>query len=264
MIKFSTFVDGSNLFGALKSMNLEVTDYESLYRYIYKESVAAYNESTVISPQVSCQLQRIYWYVVGSIDEWDLSLPQSQDALNKSFQKDRDTHDYWMGKLGKEYPGAKDLEEKAWTACFNDFKKWYEIKQGTLDGMKRFYQGVRSATDLIDIIEGGHWKVNFLRKYVEEKGLDTSLAVDLVALEKNYDVAIVVSGDADAIPSLRHAKDAGKHVLAVEFISGSPPEQKGRSFSSRLKEHADIVIRIYETELLRLKIGARPLTAVKQ
>lgn len=258
MIKLTAFVDGSNLFGALKSMNLEVGNYESLYGYIYKESISAYHESTGISPPVSCQLQRIYWYVVGSIDEWDLSLTQSQDALRKSFQKDRETHDYWMQKAGRENQGPKNLEDVAWAACFNDFKRWYEAKQGILDGMKRFYQGVRSTTDLIDIVESGHWKVNFLRKYVEEKGLDTSLAVDIVAFKKNYDVAIVVSGDADAIPSLRYAKDEGKHVLAVEFISGSPPEQKGRSFSSRLKEHADIVIRIYETELLRLKIGMRP------
>jgi hypothetical protein len=79
-----------------------------------------------------------------------------------------------------------------------------------------------------------------------------------VALQENYDVAVVVSGDADSIPSIRHLKSRNKHIAAVEFINGSPPETKGRTFSSRLKEHADFVIRIYETELVRLKLARRP------
>lgn len=124
--------------------------------------------------------------------------------------------------------------------------------------MRRFHQGVRVGTDVIDVYEHGHWKVDFLHKWVEEKGLDTSLAVDMVALQDNYDVAVVMSGDTDRIPSIRHMKGRGKHIAAVEFVNGSPPENKGRTFSSRLKEHADFVIRIYETELLRLKIGTRP------
>lgn len=258
MKRFAGFVDGSNLFGSLKAMNIEVHDYESLYTYIYKESVKLWHEITHQTIPTAAQLQRIYWYVVGSIDKWDLSLPQSQTTLRAAFQKDRDTHDYWMQKEGPKHPGARDLEDKAWAACFSDFQAWYKKKVDILDGMRTFYQGVRSSTDLIDIIESGHLKVNFLKKYVEEKGLDTSLAVDLVALEANYDVAVIVSGDADAVPSIKHIKKIGKHVLAVEFISGSPPENKGRTFSSRLKEHADIVLRIYETELLRLNIGARP------
>ena len=72
--------------------------------------------------------------------------------------------------------------------------------------------------------EHGHWKVNFLHKWVEEKGLDTSLAVDMVALQDNYDVAVVMSGDADNIPSIRHMKGRGTHIAAVEFVNGSPPE----------------------------------------
>ena len=80
----------------------------------------------------------------------------------------------------------------------------------------------------------------------------------MVALQENYDVAIVVSGDADSIPSIRHMKVRNKHVAVIEFIRGSPPEQKGRTFSSRLKEHADFVARLYETELVRLKLARRP------
>jgi uncharacterized LabA/DUF88 family protein len=207
------------------------------------------------------ELRRVYWYVVGSIDVWNLSLPQSQSALRTGFGRDKEIRDYWLGVAGKANPGlAKPkLEEKAWAMCFGDFKNWYETKLEILEGMRRFHQGVRINTDLIDVLEQGHWKVNFLHKLLEEKGLDTALAVDMVAMEDNYDVGVVVSGDADCIPSIKHLKSRDKHIAAVEFVNGSPPENKGRSFSSRLREHADFVIRIYETELLRLKLANRSL-----
>lgn len=260
MAKFAIFVDGSNLFGALKSMNLEVDDYERLFGYVFKEAYAAWSSVTHQSDKPAAELRRVYWYVVGTIDEWDLSLPQSQTALRDAFSKDKEIRDLWLAHEGKSNPGLGGikLEDKAWAACFGNFRTWYEKKRHILEGMRRFHQGVRISTDLMDIIEQGHWKVNFLHKLVEEKGLDTSLAVDMVALQDNYDVAVVVSGDADSIPSIRHLKNRNKHIAAVEFISGSPPETKGRTFSSRLKEHADFVIRIYETELVRLKLARRP------
>lgn len=260
MARFAIFVDGSNLFGALKSMNLEVDDYEALYGYVFKEARVAWASATNETDRVPCRLQRIYWYAVGTIDEWDLSLAQSQTALRNAFSRDREVRDSWLAITGKANPGVtgQALEDKAWASCFADFRQWYEGKRRILEGMRKFHQGVRISTDLIDVHERGHWKVNFLHKWVEEKGLDTALAVDMVALQENYDVAVVMSGDADSIPSIRHMKSRGKHISAVEFVNGSPPETKGRTFSSRLKEHADFVIRIYETELLRLKIGRRP------
>jgi uncharacterized LabA/DUF88 family protein len=260
LVRFVVFVDESNLFGALKSMNLEIDDYETLYGYLFKEAQTVWVEATHQSEKVPSELRRVYWYAVGSMDDWDLTLAQSQTALRDAFSRDREIVDYWLSVAGRMNPGLRGaaLDDKAWAACFNDFRVWYEKKWGILHGMRRFHQGVRVSTDLIDLIEQGHWKVNFLHKLVEEKGLDTSLAVDMVALQDNYDVAVVVSDDADSIPSIRHMKGRNKHIAAVEFINGSPPENKGRTFSSRLKEHADFVIRIYETELLRLKIAARP------
>lgn len=258
--RFALFVDGSNLFGALKIMNLHVHDYEALFSYVYREATALWRDVTGQSDGVPSQLRRVYWYAVGAMDEWDLSLPQSQTALRNAFVKDREIRDYWLGIAGKANPELSQdkLEDKAWAMCFSDFREWYVKKRSVLQGMRNFHQAVRCSTDLIDIIEEGHWKVNFLRKWVEEKGLDTALAVDMVALQDNYDVGVIVSGDADSIPSIKHVKERDKHIAAVEFVNGSPPEVKGRTFSSRLREHADFVLRIYETELLRLKIAERP------
>lgn len=262
MGRFAFFVDGSNLFGALKAMNVEVDDYDSLYGHIFEEAHSTWRDVTRQTNNTPSELRRIYWYTVGSIDEWDLGLAQSQTALRAAFSKNKDVRDAWLAIAGKATPGLTQtaLEDKAWAACFSDFKEWYEKKLSILDGMRRFHQGIRVRTDLIDVFERGHWKVNFLHKWVEEKGLDTGLAVDMVWLKDNYDVGVIVSGDADMIPSIVHLKGQGKHIAAVEFMSGTPPENKGRTFSTRLKEHADFVIRIYETELLRLNIGRRPAT----
>ncbi|TDQ41960.1 NYN domain-containing protein [Permianibacter aggregans] len=260
MQRVAFFVDGSNLFGSLKSMNLEVENYEALYEYVYKESVETWRSSTHVAEGVPTQLRRVYWYVVGAIDQWDLSLPQSQTALRRGFDQDREVKNQWLATVGKTDPTLKGdaLINKAWTECFTDFKSWYDGKCNILDGMKSFHQGVRMGTDLIEMIECGHWKVNFIKKYVEEKGLDTSLAVDMLAQSENYDIAMVASGDADSIPSIQYMKSHGKHVGVIEFINGTPPESKGRGFSSRLKQHADFVVRIYETELIRRKLATRP------
>lgn len=262
MQRFAIFVDGSNLFGSLKALNLEVKDYEAFFAYVYREAIAACAQATHQSVTYPTQLRRIYWYAVGSMDDWDLSLPQSQTALRKAFDRERQVQSAWLAMTGKANSGltGQALYDKAWADCFADFKTWYEKKWAILEGMKRFFQGVRASTDLIDIVEAGHWKVDFLSKYVSEKGLDTSLAVDMVALQENYDVAIVLSGDADAIPAIRHLKLRNKVIAAVEFINGTPPETKGRTFSSRLREHADFVIRVYETELIRCGHAQRPAT----
>lgn len=265
MHRFALFVDGSNLFGSLKAMNLEVDDYEKLFAYIFTEAVSLWRHVTHQSEPCAAELLRSYWYVVGSMDHWDLALPQSQTALRRAFATDKEIRDAWLATAGRESPGLDQshLEDKAWAMCFADFRAWYARKENILEGMRRFYQGVRITTDLIDIIEAGHWKVNFLHKWVEEKGLDTRLAVDMVALQDNYDVAVLVTGDADSIPSIQHLKKSNKHIAVVEFINGSPPEERGRTFSSRLKEHADFVLRVYETELLLRTIARRPKPPAK-
>jgi len=261
MTRFALFVDGSNLYGAIKAMNIDVKDYEKFYKYIYKESVELWRSVTLQEPLDSVQLRRVYWYTVGTIDQWDLSLQKSKDSLRSAFSKDRGIHSFWLENIGRASSSLNpaELEEKAWLACFDDFKLWYEEQKRILEGMKGFYSMIRASTDLIDIIEKGHWKVNFLHKSVEEKGLDTTLAVDMLAFQENFDVGMIVSGDADAIPSIKHLKERNKYIAAVEFVNGSPPETKGRTFSLRLKAHADFVLRIYETDLVKLKLEQRPI-----
>lgn len=253
MVRFAMFVDGSNLFGSLKTMGLEVRDYESFYRFIYQQALARWREQVDSGQTVAAQLRRVYWYEVGSMDAWDLADPKSQATLREWFEKDKELKDAYMAAAGKKLgvgTGQDKVAKEARAACFDDARTWYEKKHAALDGIRRFHHAVRTSTDWIDVIEAGHWKVDLLHRYAEEKGLDTSMAVDMITQQSNFDVAIVVSGDADGIPSIRHLKTCNKEVAAVEFVNGYPPEKKGKGFSSRLKLVADYVVRIYEMELV--------------
>ncbi|MGC2246157.1 MAG: NYN domain-containing protein [Terriglobales bacterium] len=259
MVRFAFFVDGSNLFGSLKAMGVEVEDYQSFFNYLYKAAEQTWRSSVNAGHGPDTLLQRVYWYQVGSIDHWNLSDAQAQGHLRERFDENKQIKAGYMAAAGKTLAGQPQeaVALKAWSLCFNELKGWYEGKQKALEGMKRFYHAVRTSTDLIDILEAGHWKVDFFSHSCEEKGLDTRLAVDMIALEGSYDVAVVVSGDADSIPSINLMKRRAKHVGAVEFVKGYPPDKKGKGFSSKIKLSADFVVRIYEMELVSKKIATK-------
>lgn len=256
MVRFAFFVDGSNLFGSLKGMGIEVDDYQAFYAYLFHNAEQQWKQAVGASQSPIAILQRVYWYQVGSIDLWNLDDAQAQAYLKERFDENRQIKAGYMAQAGKILSGKPqpDIALKAWSLCFDELRSWYDGKRQTLERMKRFHHGVMSSTDIIDVLEVGHWKVDFFGHSCDEKGLDTRLAVDMIALEANYDVAVVVSGDADSIPSIDLMKRRGKHVGAVEFVRGYPPEQRGRGFSSKIKLAADFVARVYEMELVSKKV----------
>jgi uncharacterized LabA/DUF88 family protein len=255
--KFMMFVDGSNLFGAGKYLGIEFDDYERLYRYIFERCVDDWKASFLGNATESVQLVRIYWYTVGSIDEWDLSAQKARDHLRRQFEDDRDVRPTWLKLAGQSLQEAKkpadsrSVADEAWSLCFSDFEQWYSGKKSILEGMQRFHYAVEANTDFIEIRRVGHWKVNFLHKSLEEKRLDTSFAVDMVAMMPAYDVALLISGDADGIPSVSHVKNSGRHVGAIELLKGYPPEKRAKNVSAKLKIAADFVTPIYEMDLIR-------------
>lgn len=257
--RVAVFVDGSNLHGALSSMDLQVDRYDSFYSYIAAEAVDSWRDSLILGRDsfTPVQLHRVYWYVVGSIAEWNLADTRAQDALKQIFDRAVEVKAAFCREAADalESRGASPTDAEVQAEAFHRFHRdrsnWYASRLRTLDGMKRFHHGVASSTDFIEIIPAGHWKVDLASKTLEEKGLDAALSVDMVTRVDQYDVALVLSGDADMLPSIRYCKSVGKHVGVIELVNGHPPEDRGRGFSSRLRVDADFVARIYETELHR-------------
>ncbi len=60
---------------------------------------------------------------------------------------------------------------------------------------------------------------------------DVGIAMDIIELAPKLDVVVLVSGDGDFVPLLRHARSAGCKIEACAF---------GRSASSKLKEVVSI------------------------
>ena len=261
MQRFVTFVDGSNLDGVLKHLNLRVDDYGAFYRFIFEQSVHYWGRTFAEgSPWETAQHSRIYWYVVGKMDEWDLNDPKAESRLRGRFDMNPRLRDGFIEEVSRRSPGmSSDRQfEEAWQLCFTETRDWYDNKRRALEKKKRFYHGVQAATDFVEIRQEGHWKVDLLQRILNEKGLDTSLAVDMVALRDTFDVALLISGDADGIPGINYVKGHSKHVGVVEFRRGSAadfPTNKGAS--SRLKIADDFVVQIYEAELIRRDLAYR-------
>ena len=227
MFRFVTFVDGSNLDGVLKHLNLRVDDYGSFYRHVFEQSVHYWGRTFAEgSPWPTAQHSRIYWYVVGKMDEWDLNDPKAEARLRSRFELNPRLRDSYLEDVARRLPDlpAERRLEEAWNLCFAETREWYEGKRRALERKKRFYHGVQAATDFVEIRQEGHWKVDLLHHTLNEKGLDTSLAVDMVALQDTYDIALLISGDADGIPGINYVKGRSKHVGRGRV----PPRGAGR------------------------------------
>lgn len=253
MNRFAIFVDGSNLMGALKHLNIEIADYELLYRLIFEQAAQKWQQNFYPKEKFSAQLLRVYWYALSEIDTYEFDNHQTIENLKKQFLQNRDLKSKFMQEAGKKLPSAltAQVEQECFQLWINDIKTWYDSKVRQVKGFNDFYHGLESSTEFIEVRRCGRWKVNLFDKVVEEKGVDTALAVDMVGLISEYDVALLVSGDADSIPSLRYAKEKGRQVGVVDFIKGHPPEVKGRNFSMKLKPAADFLVQIYQIDLTR-------------
>jgi len=260
--RLAVFVDGSNLFGCLQGFGLKVNNYEDFYEYVVERAVDSWKRCIVGVPP-TVRLQRIYWYVVGSIDEWDLAVPRSQSTMRELFDRSDEVRKLFCEEAGRDLAarnqdtGGAAVADEAFRRFLRDREAWLADKTRLLDGMNRFHHAVSSSTDFIEVRAVGHWKVDFISRTLSEKGLDASLSVDMVTTADHYDIGLIVSGDADMLPSIRHAKRLGRQIGAVEFVRGHPPEKVGRGFSSKLRVEADFVLRIYATDLEREEFASR-------
>src|SRR5438105_6352133 len=136
MLRFVTFVDGSNLDGVLKHLNLRVDDYGAFYRHVFEQSVHYWGRTFAEGSRwPTAQHSRIYWYVVGKMDEWDLNDPKAESRLRARFELNprlRDSYLEDVSRRSPDLPGERRIEE-AWSACFSETREWYEGKRRALE-----------------------------------------------------------------------------------------------------------------------------------
>jgi hypothetical protein len=256
--RFMTFVNGSHLFGAFKSLDVFVDDYEALYRYVFEQAVARWRGSCVSPTPSAARLTRVYWYVIDIMDEWDLHSPRTRLYLQERFNDDRELKGRWMQEATRQLAGTGAdtgrVEQTAFNAFVDDLRFWYERRLSILGGMNRFYHAVEAAAEFVEMRRWGRWKLDLVHKNVIEKGLDVALAVDLVLMQDQFDVAILITGELDSLPSIDYLKNQGKQVCVIELLRGHAPEGRVRA-ASKLKPPADFVVPIYEMELVKMRLA---------
>ena len=145
----------SNLDGVLKHLNLRVDDYGSFYRHVFEQSVHYWGRTFAEgSPWPTAQHSRIYWYVVGKMDEWDLNDPKAESRLRARFELNPRLRDSYLEDVARRLPDlpADRRSEEAWNLCFAETREWYENKRrrwsgrsGSTTGSRRRPTSSRSA-----------------------------------------------------------------------------------------------------------------------
>ena len=145
-------------------------------------------------------------------------------------------------------------------------REWYEKERSYFERLREdVFENIQRETDFLEFRYVGQYQVHPLRPYrieestdgtlrylgtqVGEKGVDTGIAVDMIAKMAYYDAAILVSGDADFLPVVGYLKDNLKYVYQFSVARGVPPSIQ--HLSPFLRGKVDCFAWFDEVELLR-------------
>lgn len=187
---------------------------------------------------------RVYWYNADLISPYKENNRLVTDIFNKhktrfnSLTEDhirKLTLDWWKKERDNFNKAKDDIYEVIQKQTdFLEFKYvgYYIVKPYTTYRFEQnpngsfFYEGTRQG----------------------EKGVDIGIAIDMIAKMNFYDVAILVSGDADFQPVVRYLKDHLKQVYQFSIATGVPPQIN--YLSAYLKSMVDVFQHFDEEELL--------------
>jgi uncharacterized LabA/DUF88 family protein len=189
------------------------------------------------------RLIRVYWYSAASI---------------RPFETFDNVVDKALVKCQKSYP------ELTKEQILSLAQEWYTKEKGYFEVAKdKVYRFIQDQYAFIEFKYTGEYSVkpfevynidkkdgNYLYQGTKEgeKGVDVGIAVDMITKMAFYDVAILISGDADFIPIVCHIKDHLKYVYQFSIAKGIPP--KITYLSRFLKGNIDCIQYYDELELL--------------
>ena len=244
------FVDGANFRGNLRDFSFSSSPHRRAYRLeerhfdwrgFYDGILGKFKELT----QLDYQLIRVYWYYAERISSW----VSPQDA--RRFSQ----------RIVNSHPEIKGLTpERVVDLAY----EWYMQERDYFERLREgTFENIQRKTDFLEFRYVGQYQVHPLRVHrieqngdevtyrgvqVGEKGVDIGIAVDMIAKMPNYDVAILVSGDADFLPVVGYLKDNLKYVYQFSVAKGVPPSIQ--HLSPHLKGKVDCFASYDERELL--------------
>ena len=123
---------------------------------------------------------RTYWYVIDNVAPY----PRINEATPNKYKLEQEAE-----KIKKRFAGFKVVQN-----------------------------GIAHKHKAIEFRRSGEIGYNLETHQLRaEKTVDVNLAIDMLQLRDNYDVAVIVSGDQDYVPAVQAIKNMGKHVVNVSF-----------------------------------------------
>lgn len=245
--RIAIFAHGSYTYSSLRAIGAQMENAQAFFTLLRNRMHAHWSSSFTDPKAAIAQLVRIHWFGLVSMD--DIEQP---DSLREDYFRAPDVNSHFKAKaagVAKQTPQSEEaLQELGWQLFVDEARQWLDSKRKSLDGIKRFHRNLQQ-TNFMDLHETGHWRLDFLRRQAVETGNDTALAVSMVAYAPHYDIALLITSDADAIPSLQHLRNQGKQVIAVEFLHDKS-HNRSRHASNRLKAEVDMVIPVYTRDLI--------------
>jgi uncharacterized LabA/DUF88 family protein len=252
-LKTAIFVDGANFRANLRNFAFQSSppmgneryrlqeqhfNWKSFYRGVLKK----FDDTTGWEHQ----LIRVHWYSSASISPWVSHSDEQRFAL----------------RVVNEHPEIAGLTTQNVIASA---RSWYDRERSYFERLReRDFENIQRQTDFLEFKYVGQYQVHPLRPYriqrnldgtihylgtqVGEKGVDIGIAVDMIAKMSYYDVAILVSGDADFLPVVGYLKDNLKYVYQFSVARGVPPSIQ--HLSPFLRGKGDCFESFDEVELL--------------
>lgn len=161
------------------------------------------------------ELVRIYWYVTRDIDCWPRKIPFPWDRKRKLFERNN-----VIEKLaGQGVEGVSEANDGLKIAE-TELERRRKAILKRAEGWRQVQIAIERRNDQLEFRRVGSIRYDLSdRRFAREKGVDTQLTTDLITLADIYDVALIVSGDADYIPPVSAIKNRGKLVYSVSFMT---------------------------------------------
>lgn len=207
------FVDGENLRFSIGDL------YPDFNKMDYLPKEAEWGElfdyiSVLASGERDTRL-RTYWYVMNDVDPYPRPI--------QKHKRTQETVGRWKTKhfkvLKETLEGVPDNKVYEKLNNLNDTLELERIRiKSRFDGFRTLQNGIAKKHKSIEFRRSGSISYDLIRKKLHsEKTVDVNLAVDMVTLANNYDLAVIVSGDQDYVPAAQAIKNMGKQVVNVAF-----------------------------------------------
>ena len=227
-LRTAIFVDGANFRGNLRDFSFRSAsptdtrsyrleerhfDWKSFYAGVLKK----FDQRTGWQHQ----LIRVHWYSSASISPWNPSERLAQRIVDQHPEIDGLTPEKVIDLAHAWYTSERNYFERLREDIFENIQRRTDFLEFKYVGQ---YQVHPLRVHRIEQDQEG--KITYRGVQVGEKGVDTGIAVDMIAKMPHYDVAVLVSGDADFLPVVGYLKDNLKYVYQFSVAKGAPPSMR--------------------------------------